>query len=356
MLSLTGFSLVGGPAYNDARAAETMLAGLDVPYIAAHPLEFQTVEQWREDARGLTPVEATMMVAIPELDGAIGPMTFGGRSSSMNTAGDMAAIPDRVAMLASRVAKLVALRNGARAGRKLAIVLFNFPPNGGSAGTAAYLSVFESLHNTMKALQAAGYAVEVPPTVEDLRARVLKGNAGRFGTDANVASRIPVDSHVRRERWLAEIEKQWGPAPGRHQTRWRPTFWCSANSSAICSSACSRPSATKAIRCGCCSRRGFAPTHAFAAFYRWIREDFARRCGAAFRHPWRARIHAGQAGRDVRRMLAGPADRRFAEFLSLRIQQSIRGRACQAARRGDADQLFDAFDRAGGTLSRTSST
>src|SRR4029079_18918072 len=42
VLSLTGFSLVGGPAYNDARAAEAMLATLDVPYIAAHPVEFQT--------------------------------------------------------------------------------------------------------------------------------------------------------------------------------------------------------------------------------------------------------------------------------------------------------------------------
>ena len=36
VVSLTGFSLVGGPAYNDARAAEQLLADLDVPYIAAH--------------------------------------------------------------------------------------------------------------------------------------------------------------------------------------------------------------------------------------------------------------------------------------------------------------------------------
>ena len=36
VVSLTGFSLVGGPAYNDAKAAEDMLARLDVPYLAAH--------------------------------------------------------------------------------------------------------------------------------------------------------------------------------------------------------------------------------------------------------------------------------------------------------------------------------
>ena len=73
---------MGGPAYNDAAAAETALAALDVPYLAAQALEFQTLEQWETAERGLMPVEATMMVAIPELDGATGPMVYGGRSEA----------------------------------------------------------------------------------------------------------------------------------------------------------------------------------------------------------------------------------------------------------------------------------
>ncbi|MHB8285966.1 MAG: DUF3479 domain-containing protein, partial [Caulobacteraceae bacterium] len=80
VVSLSGFSLVGGPAYNDARAAEDMLARLDVPYISAQPLEFQTIEAWGASGAGLSPVESTIMVAIPELDGATAPMVFGGRS------------------------------------------------------------------------------------------------------------------------------------------------------------------------------------------------------------------------------------------------------------------------------------
>ena len=35
VVSLTGFSLVGGPAYNDSRAAEDILAKLDAPKKAA---------------------------------------------------------------------------------------------------------------------------------------------------------------------------------------------------------------------------------------------------------------------------------------------------------------------------------
>ena len=49
VVSLTGFSLVGGPAYNDAKAAEDMLAQLDVPYLAAHPVEFQTLRAMGRD-------------------------------------------------------------------------------------------------------------------------------------------------------------------------------------------------------------------------------------------------------------------------------------------------------------------
>ena len=80
VVNLTGFSLVGGPAYNDTAAAEAMLTKLDRPYIAAHPVEFQTLQAWGANGQGLLPLEATMMIAIPELDGGTQPMVFGGRS------------------------------------------------------------------------------------------------------------------------------------------------------------------------------------------------------------------------------------------------------------------------------------
>ena len=274
LVSLTGFSLVGGPAYNDAAAAATILAQLDVPYIAAHPVEFQTLEQWQGDARGLSPVEATMMVAIPELDGAIMPMTFGGRSeASPDSRRAMSVHGERAAMLAARVAKLVALRRSERAERKLAIVLFNFPPNSGATGTAAYLSVFESLHHTLISLKASGYAIDVPADVDALRTRILEGNAKRFGADANVAHRMSADEHVRKQRWLSEIEAQWGPAPGRLQTDGRNIFVLGAHFGNVFVGV--QPAfGYEGDPMRLLFEKSFAPTHAFCAFYRYLREDF----------------------------------------------------------------------------------
>ena len=289
VVSLTGFSLVGGPAYNDAKAAEDLLARLDVPYISAHPLEFQTLEQWGAGRMGLLPLEATMMVAIPELDGAIIPNMFGGRSDGSGEActgchygcvfptgglvREMRSCPERAQALTAKVAKLIALRRSERANRKLAIVLFNFPPNAGATGTAAYLSVFASVFATLGRLKAEGYDVDMPESIDALRDALLKGNAERFGSDANVHVRIAADDHVRREPFLREIEAQWGPAPGKSQADGstihiygiqfgkifigvQPTFGYEGDPMRML------------------FEGTFTPTHAFSAFYRYLREDF----------------------------------------------------------------------------------
>ena len=290
LVSLTGFSLVGGPAYNDAKAAEEILARLDVPYLAVTPVEFQTLAQWGSSPRGLMPVEATMMVAIPELDGATGPMVFGGRSDAAHIActgcahacrfenavgsHDMHACIDRADALAARVARLVDLRRSDRAQRRVAAVLFNFPPNSGNTGTAAFLSVFESLYNTLVAMKAQGYTVEVPASVDELRERVIEGNAQRHGAMANVHARIPVNDHVRREKHLKEIEAQWGPAPGKQQSDGRHLFVLGERFGNVFVGI--QPSfGYEGDPMRLLFEHGFAPTHAFSAFYRWLREDFA---------------------------------------------------------------------------------
>ena len=290
VVSLTGFSLVGGPAYNDAAAAEAMLARLDVPYVAAHPIEFQSLQQWGASRQGLLPIEATMMVAIPELDGAVLPTVFGGRADGSGEActgcgrrctfpasgltREMQSCPERAEALAAKVAKLVALRRSERAARRLAVVLFNFPPNAGATGTAAHLAVWESLHATLTRLAGEGYDVAVPADVDTLREAVLHGNAARYGADANVHARILVDDHVRREPHLAAIEAQWGPAPGKQQSDGSTIHVLGAQFGSIFVGI--QPAfGYEGDPMRLLFEGRFTPTHAFSAFYRWLREDFA---------------------------------------------------------------------------------
>lgn len=274
VINLTGFSLVGGPAYNDVDAAVETLTALDVPYIAAHPIEFQSLESWGESRQGLLPLETTMMLAIPELDGAIVPSVFGGRSDfAAEGTRAMRACPERSAALARKVGRLIANRKRARAERKLAVVIFNFPPNAGATGSAAHLAVFESLHATLVRLAGEGYAVEVPESVDALRRAIIEGNAEQYGADANVAAFIAADDHVRAEPHLKQIEAQWGPAPGRQQSDGQAIHVYGAHFGNVFVGV--QPAfGYEGDPMRLLFEGGFTPTHAFSAFYRYLRQDF----------------------------------------------------------------------------------
>ena len=289
VVNLTGFSLVGGPAYNDTAAAEAILTQLDRPYIAAHPVEFQTLQAWGANRQGLLPIESTIMIAIPELDGGTVPMVFGGRSDGTDTActgchractfpatGQVRAMQscsERADMLAARVMKIVELRRAANAEKRIAVVLFNFPPGAGAAGTAQFLAVFESLHATLARLDREGYTVDVPATADAVRERILIGNAERYGTEGNVHARVSTDTIVRGETWLKEIEASWGPAPGKLQSDGASVQILGAQFGNVFVGI--QPAlGYEGDPMRLLFEGRFAPTHAFAAFYRWLREDF----------------------------------------------------------------------------------
>lgn len=285
MVSLTGFSLVGGPAYNDNEAAIAALTKLDVPYLNAQPLEFQTLGQWAMDGQGLGPVETTMLVALPEIDGAASPTVFAGRHGPEGCQGcsynctypddqkAMAPCLERIDSLAEKTYRLAALRRKANAEKKVGIVLFGFPPNAGAVGTAAYLSVFESLFNTLKRMAREGYEIELPSSVDDLRAAVLQGNAQQYGQEANVAAHVSADHIVANTPPLSVIESVWGPAPGKIQSDGRGVFVLGQHFGNVFVGV--QPTfGYEGDPMRLLFEKGFAPTHAFTQFYLWMRNTY----------------------------------------------------------------------------------
>ncbi len=285
MVSLTGFSLIGGPAYNDSPAAVEVLKELDLPYIAAHPIEFQTLGQWAASSGGLGPVETTILVALPEIDGATNPTVFGGRHGidgcqgcrhmcqSTSSTKAMAPCHERIDSLVEKTKRMALLRRKKNAEKKVAVVLFGFPPNAGAVGTAAYLSVFESLWNTLNQMKSDGYSLEVPASVDDLRDAILNGNSKQYGQDANVAAHVDADTIVRTTPPLAEIEAVWGPAPGKVQSDGRGVFVLGHQFGNVFVGV--QPGfGYEGDPMRLLFERGFAPTHAFATFYLWLRNSF----------------------------------------------------------------------------------
>ncbi len=211
IVSLTGFSFVGGPAMNDSAAAAEFLRELNVPYRSAVSLDTQTIEAWRESPTGLNPVQAGMQIAIPEIDGATEPFIYGGIPVRGQ---EPAPLEDRCARFARRLKRWNNLRTARRDRVKLAVVLFCFPPNKGNIGTAADLDVFPSVFDLLERLASDGYRVDVPATADELRERLLGGNSEEFGAPANVAYRMPTTEYLRLCPYVRDVEKDWGAAPG----------------------------------------------------------------------------------------------------------------------------------------------
>ncbi len=211
IVSLTGFSFVGGPAMNDGEAAVEFLRGLNRPFRSAVSLDVQTIEAWEESWTGLNPVQTGMQVAIPETDGATEPFVFGGMSAQ---AAEPRALDERCRRIARRLKKWQRLQAAPRAQVKLALLTFCFPPNKGNIGTAADLDVFPSVWETLRRLQQEGYTVEVPESADALRELLLGGNSEDFGATANVAYRMTIGEYRQLCPDAGEIEADWGEAPG----------------------------------------------------------------------------------------------------------------------------------------------
>jgi len=211
IVSLTGFSFVGGPAMNDSEAAANFLGDLNIPYRSLVSLDTQTIESWRDSFTGLNPVQTGMQIAIPEIDGATEPFVFGGISAQ---GVEPAALDNRCARIARRLKRWNLLQTSTRAELKIALVVYCFPPNKGNIGTAADLDVFASVQDILAQLQRDGYRVSVPESADALRDLLLGGNSGEFGTTANIAYRMKVDDYRQLCPFVDAIETEWGPAPG----------------------------------------------------------------------------------------------------------------------------------------------
>ena len=85
--------------------------------------------------------------------------------------------------------------------------------------------------------------------------------------------RVPVDDHVRAEPWLAEIEAQWGPAPGKEWTDGQHLFVLGESFGNVLVGI-QPPMGYEGDPMRMLFEGGLAPTHAFSHFYRWLREDF----------------------------------------------------------------------------------
>jgi magnesium chelatase subunit H len=210
IISTIGFPLVGGPAGSmeagrQVEVAKRILTAKNIPYIVAAPLLIQDIHSWTR--QGIGGLQSVVLYSLPELDGAIDTVPLGGLVGE-----DIYLVPERLHRLTGRLKNWISLRHTPTPERKLAVILYNFPPGYGATGTAALLNVPKSLLNFLQALKAQGYDVgELPEDGEEIIKQVKEADE----------SITPVNQvNVRTlEKWLGylqthRVEKQWQSLTG----------------------------------------------------------------------------------------------------------------------------------------------
>ena len=268
-VSTMGFSIVGGPASSTKpghyhEMAADLLGKLDVPYLVAQPLLMQDELEWRQ--RGAHAMQSVVMYDLPEMDGVASSVALGAIRD-----GELTTVPDRLERALDQVEGWIRLRHKPAAEKRVAIVLYNFPPGLGKAGTAALLDVPASVTALLKRLRAEGYSIDRAPTeTADFTERLgalERSEAGRVVSLADF------------RRWLSarsadRIDRFWGQAPGDIAPSGRDGIRLDAIEFGNVAIGLQPPLGVPGDPMRLLFEKTFTPHHQYAAFYAWLKHGF----------------------------------------------------------------------------------
>ncbi|MBN4005167.1 cobaltochelatase subunit CobN [Nostoc sp. LPT] len=169
LLNTTSFSL----ARLESETPQTELwQKLDVPVLQVI-LSGGSIEQWESQFQGLSPRDIGMNVALPEVDGriitrAVSFKALQTRNPHLET--DVVIyepVSDRIEFVAKLAANWARLRSKPPQERRIALILANYPNRNGRLANGVGLDTPASCVEILQALHLAGYQVENPPAQGD---------------------------------------------------------------------------------------------------------------------------------------------------------------------------------------------
>jgi cobaltochelatase CobN len=255
---------------------------LDVPVLQVI-LSGGAVEQWELQSQGLSPRDIAMNVALPEVDGriisrAVSFKAVQTRNPDLQT--DVVVyepVSDRIEFVTQLAANWVRLRFKPPQKRHIALILANYPNRDGRLANGVGLDTPASCVEILQALHLAGYEVEnIPSNGDELIQRLTAG----VTNDPEGRDWRPVAQSLS----LAEYQEYFASLPEAVQQgindRWGlPPAPCPLPIPGI---------QFGNVFVGIQPSRGYdldpslnyhapdlVPTHAYLAFYYWVRECFA---------------------------------------------------------------------------------
>jgi len=246
-------------------------------------------EGWRENTTGLSARDIAMNVALPEVDGRIlsRAVSFKGlQERDELTEIDIThyqPVPDRIDFVADLAASWARLRGTNPSGRRVALILANYPNRDGRLGNGVGLDTPAGSIEVLRALAANGYNAEnAPKDGAELIERLQEGPTN----DLTARQTRKIDQSYALQDYEAFFKALPETVRGAVTERWGspkddPFYLEDTKSFALSAYRCGN------VVIGLQPARGYnidpeatyhdpdlVPPHGYLAFYAWLRRDF----------------------------------------------------------------------------------
>jgi cobaltochelatase CobN len=231
-----------------------------------------TEAQWEENPRGLGVADLAMNVVLPELDGRLIAPAIACKQEDLHRANfeftprNHAPLPSRVRFVADVAAAWVRLRKTARAQRKIACVLSDYPGRQGRSGYAVGLDTAKSVASIAAALRGAGYFVS---PLEDPGTLMRKLEGGDMSAHLPLAD-YKLGLEQLPQKFVESIKTHWGD-PEDEAKAGAFVFPVVRAENLIIALQPGRGPATS--RKADYHNTALPPCHSYVAFYMWLREQ-----------------------------------------------------------------------------------
>lgn len=286
ILRLLWFRLNGGPFGGNPEPTLKILNELGVPVINPVVMYRREIEKWLESDYGLSIPETIGAVIWPEMDGSIEPIPLAGlvekREKNIKIK-ELHPLPNRLERISNRVSSWINLQSKKNEEKRVAIIIYNYPPGEENLGKAAYLDVFKSVENLLKILKKEGYKVEIPSNFNLFKVLEDFGifNSPRwYSLDKPLSKCFAINSTdwcVRFEKFSDKVKNDvistWGLPPGKMMVfEDKILIPCIELGNILIGIQPSRPPLNLEDVKKVAHDKTKPPHHQYIAFYRWLEE------------------------------------------------------------------------------------
>ncbi len=219
-------TLVANPGSGEQLSDDNFFLDYGVPVIQSMSC-CRSADVWRDDINGLTASEIAYDIAHPEFDGQIISVACGSTEKDTDGSVSIRPLDDRPRRVADTAVNWAALVHLPRSERRVAILLYMYPPKNANAGGASGLDTFASVVDVLHRMRDDGYDVgdRIPDTPKELTDLLLEGltNDTQWMSDESI--RMGACDLIGPEvydGWYsklsdaarAKLEEGWGTPPG----------------------------------------------------------------------------------------------------------------------------------------------